>query len=88
VQGDVFINASLTEAFCCAIVEAASAGLLVVSTAVGGVPEVRPLSRCLMTVFTAFTLVQSETPDDIVSGKLHTFERELASDVLHSVDSS
>ncbi len=40
VQGDVFINASLTEAFCCAIVEAASVGLLVVSTAVGGVPEV------------------------------------------------
>ncbi len=41
VQGDIFINASLTEAFCCAIVEAASVGLLVVSTAVGGVPEAR-----------------------------------------------
>ena len=41
VQGDIFINASLTEAFCCAIVEAASVGLLVVSTAVGGVPEVQ-----------------------------------------------
>ena len=40
VQGDIFINASLTEAFCMAIVEAAAAGLLVVSTAVGGVPEV------------------------------------------------
>ena len=40
VQGDIFINASLTEAFCMAIVEAASVGLLVVSTAVGGVPEV------------------------------------------------
>jgi hypothetical protein len=38
----VFINASLTEAFCMAIVEAASAGLLVVSTRTGGVPEVRP----------------------------------------------
>lgn len=44
VQGDIFINASLTEAFCMAIVEAAAAGLLVVSTAVGGVPEVTPLS--------------------------------------------
>ena len=40
VQGDIFINASLTEAFCMAIVEAAAAGLMVVSTAVGGVPEV------------------------------------------------
>jgi Glycosyl transferases group 1 len=41
VQGQIFLNASLTEAFCMAIVEAAAAGLLVVSTAVGGVPEVR-----------------------------------------------
>ena len=46
VRGDIFINASLTEAFCMAIVEAAAAGLMVVSTAVGGVPEV-PLSTCL-----------------------------------------
>lgn len=42
VRGRVFLNASLTEAFCMAIVEAAAAGLLVVSTAVGGVPEVCP----------------------------------------------
>lgn len=42
LQGQVFVNASLTEAFCMAIVEAASAGLLVVSSRVGGVPEVRP----------------------------------------------
>jgi phosphatidylinositol N-acetylglucosaminyltransferase subunit A len=42
VQGHVFVNCSLTEAFCIAIVEAACAGLLVVSTRVGGVPEVLP----------------------------------------------
>eukprot|EP01135_Chromosphaera_perkinsii_P001914 Nk52_evm63s212 gene=Nk52_evmTU63s212 len=42
VQGDIFLNMSLTEAFCIAIVEAASCGLLVVSTRVGGVPEVLP----------------------------------------------
>lgn len=41
-DADVFLNVSLTEAFCIAIVEAASCGLLVVSTAVGGVPEVLP----------------------------------------------
>lgn len=40
VRGQVFLNASLTEAFCMALVEAAAAGLLCVSTAVGGVPEV------------------------------------------------
>lgn len=37
----MFVNCSLTEAFCMALVEAAAAGLVVVSTAVGGVPEVR-----------------------------------------------
>ena len=34
-------DSSLTEAFCIAILEAASCGLLTVSTRVGGVPEVR-----------------------------------------------
>ena len=41
VRGDIFLNSSLTEAFCIAMVEAASCGLHVVSTCVGGVPEVR-----------------------------------------------
>lgn len=48
VRGDVFLNASLTEAFCMALVEAAAAGLLCVSTAVGGVPEVLPASMLLL----------------------------------------
>ncbi|XP_060603415.1 phosphatidylinositol N-acetylglucosaminyltransferase subunit A-like [Ruditapes philippinarum] len=42
VQGHILINTSLTEAFCIAIVEAACCGLQVVSTRVGGVPEVLP----------------------------------------------
>ena len=42
VKGHIFLNCSLTEAFCIAIVEAASCGLAVVSTNVGGVPEVLP----------------------------------------------
>ncbi|KAF3537313.1 hypothetical protein F2Q69_00018280 [Brassica cretica] len=37
VTGHVFLNSSLTEAFCIAILEAASCGLLTVSTRVGGV---------------------------------------------------
>eukprot|EP01094_Clydonella_sp_ATCC50884_P028748 TRINITY_DN8730_c0_g1_i1.p1 TRINITY_DN8730_c0_g1~~TRINITY_DN8730_c0_g1_i1.p1 ORF type:complete len:464 (+),score=127.64 TRINITY_DN8730_c0_g1_i1:253-1644(+) len=41
-RGHIFLNCSLTEAFCIAIVEAASTGLIVVSTEVGGVPEVLP----------------------------------------------
>ena len=41
-RGSIFLNCSLTESFCIAILEAASCGLLVVSTDVGGVPEVLP----------------------------------------------
>ena len=41
-RGDIFLNCSLTEAFCMAIVEAACCGLRVVSTNVGGIPEVLP----------------------------------------------
>jgi len=41
-RGHIYLNCSLTEAFCIAILEAAACGLLVVSTKVGGVPEVMP----------------------------------------------
>ena len=41
-RGALFLNCSLTESFCIAILEAACAGCHVVSTAVGGVPEVLP----------------------------------------------
>jgi phosphatidylinositol glycan class A protein len=44
IQGHIYLNTSLTEAFCIAIVEAASTGLYVVSTDVGGVGEVLPES--------------------------------------------
>lgn len=37
-----YCASSLTEAFCIAILEAASCGLLTVSTRVGGVPEACP----------------------------------------------
>ena len=42
IRGDIFLNTSLTEAFCMAVIEAVSCGLLVVSTKVGGIPEVLP----------------------------------------------
>lgn len=41
-QGSIFLNTSLTEAFGIAILEAACAGLYVVSTRVGGVSEILP----------------------------------------------
>eukprot|EP00854_Cymbomonas_tetramitiformis_P015241 gene15241-18026_t len=48
VRGHIFLNTSLTEAFCIAILEAASCGLLVVSTRVGGVPEVLPSDMLIL----------------------------------------
>ncbi|KAF9226232.1 glycosyltransferase family 4 protein [Gyrodon lividus] len=42
IRGSVFLNTSLTEAFGIAILEAACTGLYVVSTRVGGVPEILP----------------------------------------------
>jgi phosphatidylinositol glycan class A protein len=41
-RAHIFLNTSLIEAFCIAILEAASCGLIVVSTNVGGIPEVLP----------------------------------------------
>ncbi|EDO16537.1 hypothetical protein Kpol_1064p18 [Vanderwaltozyma polyspora DSM 70294] len=41
-QGDIYLHASLTEAFGTVLVEAASCGLLIVTTAIGGIPEVLP----------------------------------------------
>lgn len=48
VRGHVFLNCSLTEAFCIAVLEAACAGCLVVTTAVGGVPEVLPPDMAIL----------------------------------------
>lgn len=41
-RGSIFMSTSLTESFGIAILEAACAGLYVVSTRVGGVPEILP----------------------------------------------
>ncbi|XP_025417405.1 phosphatidylinositol N-acetylglucosaminyltransferase subunit A isoform X2 [Sipha flava] len=48
-RGHIFLNTSLTEAYCMAIVEAASCGLKIVSTRVGGIPEVLPPELIVLT---------------------------------------
>ncbi|CAI2366682.1 unnamed protein product [Moneuplotes crassus] len=48
-RGKIFLNTSLTEAFCITILEAASCGLFVVSTNVGGIPEVLPPDMVYLT---------------------------------------
>ena len=47
-RGHIFLNTSLTESFCIAILEAACCGLFVVTTDVGGVPEVLPPHMALL----------------------------------------
>ena len=58
-RGQIFVNTSLTEAFCIAIIEAASCGHLVVSTRVGGVPEVMPPDMLILA---------DPEPSSIISG--------------------
>ncbi|QHO36784.1 uncharacterized protein DS421_9g286680 [Arachis hypogaea] len=48
ISGHIFLNSSLTEAFCIAILEAASCRLLTVSTRIGGVPEVLPYDMIIL----------------------------------------
>ncbi|KAK4879469.1 hypothetical protein RN001_007615 [Aquatica leii] len=70
-QGHIFLNTSLTEAYCMAIVEAASCGLLVVSTKVGGIPEVLPEELIYLTEPTVPALMEGlETAiHDLKNGK-------------------
>ena len=42
-RGHIFLNTSITEAFCISALEAASVGLKVVTTNVGGTPEILPM---------------------------------------------
>lgn len=42
IRGHIYLNTSLTEAFGIVLLEAASSGLFVVSTDIGGIPEVLP----------------------------------------------
>lgn len=55
-QGDIYLHTTLTEAFGTVLVEAASCGLLIVTTHVGGIPEVLPDH---MTVYAMDTSVTS-----------------------------
>lgn len=72
VTGDIFLNSSLTEAFCMAIVEAASCGLQVVSTNVGGIPEVLPLDLIWLSDPSVDGLIQSveKAIDDKLKGNV------------------
>lgn len=65
-RGHIFLNCSLTESFCIAILEAACCGLFVVATRVGGVPEVLPPHMVLF--------ARAEV-DDLVQQLSNAFEK-------------
>ncbi|GAX09600.1 phosphatidylinositol glycan, class A [Fistulifera solaris] len=74
VRGDIFLNCSLTESFCIAILEAACCGLLVVSTNVGGVPEVLPDDMIMLsdpTVESMVTCVREAVQADRTDAVAH-----------------
>ena len=79
-RGHIFLNTSLTEAFCIAILEAAACGLLCVSTNVGGISEVLPPEIIYMATARANPLIEqlekaiekSKNHDSIAAKKMHT----------------
>ncbi|EDQ88012.1 uncharacterized protein MONBRDRAFT_33045 [Monosiga brevicollis MX1] len=58
-RGHLFLNCSQTEAFCMAVVEAVSCGLLAVSTNVGGIPEILPSDMLILAEPTTAALVEA-----------------------------
>ena len=83
VKGDIYLHPSLTEAFGTVIVEAASCGLFVVTTKVGGIPEVLPQHMTRFAEPEEDSLVEATLSaiDLISSGKIDTsqFHEEVAS---------
>ncbi|WFD00725.1 phosphatidylinositol N-acetylglucosaminyltransferase [Malassezia yamatoensis] len=59
--GHIFLNTSLTEAFGTSIIEATCAGLCVVSTRVGGIPELLPTSMIRLAQPTTEVAIVSQT---------------------------
>ena len=66
-SGDIFLNTSISEAFCIAILEAAACGLYILSTNVGGISEILPPDLMTMSEASAECLI--ENLFDIIDNK-------------------
>lgn len=77
VRGHIYLHPSLTEAFGTVIVEAASCGLFVVCTQVGGIPEVLPDYMTSFARPEEDDLVRATLGalDDVRAGRVHSPER-------------
>lgn len=82
-QGDIYLHPTLTEAFGTVLIEAASCGLLIVSTMVGGIPEVLPDHMTVHAKETSLSSLIAATNEGIrliKSGEIDTssFHREVS----------
>ena len=79
-RGHIFLNTSLTESFCIAILEAACCGLLVVTTDVGGVPEVLPPHMCYLAKPEEKSIIRQlrKAVLEVKDIPCHTFNEELS----------
>lgn len=79
IQGQIYLHPSLTEAFGTVLVEAASCGLLVVTTTVGGIPEVLPSKMTIFAVPEEDSLV-----DAVEKAVVKLKENEVDTSTFHS----
>ncbi|KAI5189283.1 phosphatidylinositol N-acetylglucosaminyltransferase subunit A [Nematocida sp. AWRm77] len=76
-NSDLFLNTSLTDAFCISIIEAAACGLYVVSTNVDGIEEVLPQDMITLT---------PTTPKGVLEGVRHALDKIAVYDKQRSHD--
>jgi len=73
-SGDIFLNTSISEAFCIAILEAAACGLYVLSTNVGGISEILPPELVTLSYPKAENLIYSLC--DIIDNKKYLIKKD------------
>ena len=79
-SGDIFLNTSISEAFCLAILEAASCGLYVISTNVGGINEILPPGAISLCEPNAMCLIQ--TIMDTIDNKKYLEDNKPTLDII------
>ena len=96
IKGQIYLNTSLTESFCIAIVEAASAGLYTIATDVGGVGEVLPeymvklvkpdkesIINAIKDTIKNYEKLKEKTKNNYQVFSLHVLKKYLLLDICH-----
>lgn len=84
-QGDIYLHTTLTEAFGTVLIEAASCGLLIVSTHVGGIPEVLPDHMITYAMETSVTSLVDATKRAIAIFKSGTVDTSTFHDEIRAM---